>query len=318
MLDDLKKIPKKRFKRTNFKAFSFFLGFSLVIWFLVQFSKTYEETIQVPIALIEVPKDKIITDSEAFLDIRYRDNGFRISWFSLFKKDLRINLSQLKENQGKLVYHVEDHSSNIFKQLDLPPEKVTFLEKSLKFDYQQKTVKVVPVISKLEVRFKPGYASYDSVTISPSSIKISGPKNRINAIEAVYTLPLNFKKVDHTLSGEIAIDTKKLNDISLYTSRVDYLLEVEKFTEGTVQIPIKIINAPRNMNFVLFPSSAQVVFKVSLQNYDQITQSDFKIVCDYNELEDGQQFFIPKIVDSPNEITHMRLGVNKVKFIIKE
>ncbi|HET8808958.1 MAG TPA: YbbR-like domain-containing protein [Flavobacteriaceae bacterium] len=318
MISDLKKIAHPRFKRTNFKAFSFFLGFSLLIWILVQFSKTYQEAVRIPVEYSQIPKDKIIDDKPVFLDIRLEESGFRIAWFSLFKNDLKIDLTKLDSNGEELVYNVENHSQEIRQQLDLNPEEVVFMEETLKIPYQQKTVKTVPVLSQIQVDFQPGYASNDSLRISPDSITISGAKNKVDSIKSLKTIYLELKKVNGPVSGSIAIDTSGIGEITFYENKVNYSLQVEKFTEGKIQVPINVTNAPEGMEITIFPKTLTVIFKVSLENYKDISKSDFRVVCDYRELEEGQSFFIPKVLKKPEKITQLRLNVNKVQFVVQK
>lgn len=318
MLEDIKKLSKTRFKRTNFKAFSFFLVFSLLIWMLVQFSRTYQEIVRVPIDYVEIPKDKIISDEKMFLELKIKENGFRIAWFSIFKNHLKVNLSDMEGKGDSLVYKVGSNAKNILRQLEISAEDVVFLDETITIGYQQKAVKTVPIRSEIQLLFLPGYAASDSLELTPDSIKISGPLKRLNSIKMIKTEPLTLEKLDGPVSGKVGIDTIGLGQITFYKNQVHYSLKVEKFTEGTLEVPMSVINAPTNMEIVLFPKTLKVIFKVSLQNYNEISTNDFRIVCDYNELEEGQQFFIPKVLKRPEAITHLRLGINKVKFIIKK
>lgn len=318
MLEKIKKLSRTKFERTNFKAFSFFLIFSLLIWVLVQFSKTYEENIRIPIDLVNVPKDKIMSGEDRFLKMKLEENGFKIAWFALFRKDLKVDLSQLEATEGQLVYDVQGNSAKIRQTLELNAEDVTFLEDKIFIDYQQKAVKTVPVKSRIQLDFQPGYDTNDTIRISPDSIKISGPKKILNSIKMVETIPLTLKKVDGSVSGSVAIDTAAKNAITFYANKVNYSLTVEKFTEGKLEIPISVINAPEDMEIILFPKTVQIIFKVSLQNYEQVSKSDFRIVCDYSELEEGQQFFIPKVVKRTKTISNLRININKIEFIIKK
>lgn len=318
MLENLKKISSTKFKRTNFKAFSFFLLFSFLIWVLVQFSKKYEETIRFSVAYTQVPKDKIITKEPVYLNLKIKENGFKIAWVSLFKKKLNIDLTELEANGKELVYNIENNTQNIRQQLGLSVEDVVFLDKYLRVNYQQKTVKIVPVISQVSVDFNPGFSTNDFLKISPDSIKISGPKGIIDEINALKTVPFKLKNVDSDVTGTVAIDTFGIGKITLYKRNVDYNLTVEKFTEGKVEVPINVINAPEEMDIAIFPKTVNVIFKVSLENFKEITKSDFRVICDYNDLEEGQGFFIPKVVKSPKMVTNLRLNINKVQFVIKK
>lgn len=318
MINFFQKFSKTRFKKTNFKAFSFFLGFSLVIWFLVQFSEIHEETLHIPIQIQHVPKDKVIEDAPQFLTLVYEGNGFRIAWYSLFKKTLSIDLSNLPSENGTLVYVIADHAESVFKQLDLNSQKVVFNDKKLLFSYQQKAVKKIPVVSKIKVKYKPGYDSYKTLQIDPDTIQISGPESSLQKITEIQTLPLVLSEVDEDVSGKIKLNLENQKNVTLYQEKVAYKLYVEKFTEGKVEVPVQVINAPKNTAFTLFPSTIQVIFRVSLKNFEKINQHEFSVVCDYKELSQNQTFFIPKIEETPDFVSSIRLGVNKVKFVIKE
>lgn len=317
MLEYIKKISKTKFRKTNFKAFSFFLIFSLLIWILVQFSKTYEEEVQVPIHFVETPKDKLISDEKVFLKMKLKENGFRIAWFSLFKSNLDVDLSELETNGKQFIFNVNRHSQKIREQLALNIDAVTFLDDALFIDYQQKGVKKIPVQSRISLSFLPGYASSDSIAITPDSIKVSGPKNRLDSLSSVFTVSLELKKIDAPIDGTIAIDTSGFGQLTFYRNEVDYSMKVEKFTEGKLEVPIHIINAPENTRILLFPKSLEVIFQTSLQNYPEISKSDFQVVCDYNSLQEGQEFFIPKVLKRPEKISNLRLSRKKVEFIIK-
>lgn len=318
MLENIKNISKTKFKKTNFKAFSFFLIFSLLIWILVQFSKTYEENVQVPIHFVQVPKDKIVSDEKISLKMALVENGFRIAWFTLFKDELDVDLSELETNGKQFVFNVRRNSQKIREQLALNAEEVSFLDDVLLIDYQQKGVKKIPVKSQISLDFLPGYASSDSIAITPDSIKVSGPQKRLDSLRAVTTVPLKLKKVDASVNGNIAIDTSGLGQLTFYRDEVNYSLKVEKFTEGKLKVPLHILNVPKGVQVVLFPKSVEVIFQTSLQNYPEISKSDFQVVCDYNSIEQGQQFFIPQVVKRPEKITNLRLSSNKVEFIIKK
>ncbi|HET8838236.1 MAG TPA: CdaR family protein [Flavobacteriaceae bacterium] len=271
-----------------------------------------------PITYSTVPKDKIISKKPVYLDLKLRENGFKIAWLSLFKKDLMIDLSTLKDTGSELVYDVESNTKKIREDLGLSLEDVVFLDDILKIKYELKEVKTVPVVSVEKIEFQAGYASSDSLQIKPDSIKISGSEKMISEIKTLKTKPIVLTKVDSDISGTIPIDTAGIGKVTLYQKTVGYSLDVEKFTEGKLEVPISVVNAPENVEIAIFPKTLYVIFKVSLQNYDKISKNDFRIVCDYADLKEGQNFFIPRVVEQPENISNLRLNINKVQFVIKK
>lgn len=312
------KINNSWFRRTNFKAISFFLIFSFIIWLLVQFSKTYEEIVQIPVVYTGIPKDKIVSEEKKHLEVRLQESGFGIAWISLFKEKLPINLSELPTNENEIIFSTEENALEISEKLGVDLGEIEFLDDTLKIPYRQKATKKLAVIPQITISFKPGYGSADSLLISPDTIKVSGPKSALDSLKSISTKKLDLKEVDKDLKGTVAIDSSKLKNIALYQPEVSYSMNVEKFTEGKLEVPLFVVNAPEDNNIVIFPKNILVIFQVSLEDFKQISKGDFRVVCDYQDLREGQEFFIPKVVKKPESISNLRLGTKKIQFVIKK
>lgn len=312
------KINSSRFRRTNFKAISFFLVFSFIIWLLVQFSKTYEEIVKIPLVYTEIPKDKIVSKEKKHLEVRLRESGFGLAWISLFKEKLPINLSELPANENEMIFSTKENALTISDKLGVNLGEIEFLNDTLIIPFRQKATKKLVVVPQIKISYKPGYGSADSLLISPDSIMVSGPKSALDSLKKINTKKLDLKEVDKDLNGSLAIDSSKLKNIVLYQQEVSYSLNVEKFTEGKLEVPLFVVNAPEDNNIVIFPKNILVIFQVSLEDFKQISKSDFRVVCDYKDLKEGQEFFIPKVVKKPENISNLRLGTKKIQFVIKK
>ncbi|MEO2127795.1 MAG: YbbR-like domain-containing protein, partial [Christiangramia sp.] len=91
----------------------------------------------------------------------------------------------------------------------------------------------------------------------------------------------------------------------------------EKFTEGSVEIPVEVINIPNGLNLAYFPKSVVVYYQVNLKRFDKINRSDFRVVCDYSEINEGDDFMVAKVVEKPELITNLRLNERRIQFVIK-
>lgn len=312
---NIKKLP---FKKSNFKAFFFFLIFSVLIWALVQFSKQYQQVVNVPIYFKSIPKDKIIEEKKASFKVRVTGDGFRLGVLSLSSPSITIDLDELPCDESYIYYSLAKKKSEIEEKLELDFKNVVFLEDQVKIPYQQKEVKTVVIEPQITVDFAPGYASNGILKINPDSVKISGTKKVLDTITRIKTKRLNLKKSKQNLTGRVALDTVALKGISFYKNAVNYSLDVEKFTEGKVEVPVTVMNMPKKINLSIFPKEIAVIFKVSLKNYRRVSKSNFRIVCDFKDVQEGRNFLIPRLVEKPNFITSYRLNVNKVQFVIKK
>ncbi len=316
MQQKIKKIIRAEFKRTNLKAFLFFLIFSALIWLLVQFSKHYTEVVEVPVTFINIPKDKLIEKKSDVLIIQTQQSGFQLAWFALFKPKISIDLSTLPAKNGQLNYVIHNHRKTLEEKLPLDFSHLKFLDSELHIPYQDKKVKKVPLISQIHVQYAPGYSSLKGVELQPDSIKVSGPKAILDTLKWIRTAKMRKENVKDTTTGTVKLiqpDSK----IGLFQTRINYLIGVQKFTEREIHVPITIINAPANATVSLYPATVTVTFNISLEKYEQIQQTDFKVVCNYKDLDKNQTFLIPKLQKKPSLAKNVRLSPHKIQFVVK-
>lgn len=91
-------------------------------------------------------------------------------------------------------------------------------------------------------------------------------------------------------------------------------IAVDKFTEGEIEVPIFVKNAPKGIN--IFPKKVKVIYKVGLQNFNDITSDLFIVECDYLQSKKEINYLIPKIKDIPKTVDLVRIVPEKVDFLI--
>lgn len=319
MVKRLKTLTRTRFKKTNFNSFFFFLFFAVVIWIFVQFSKQYNEVIDIPVNYVNIPPDKLLeAGNPSVLKLRMEENGFKIAWFSLFPPTLNVDVSKAVQQEDQLLYFVDDNRNDILSQVNINFEDSRFVKDVLIIDFQQKKEKKLPVASRIEVEFAAGYSATGPVQLQPDSVKVSGPDALLDTLGRLYTEELNLKKVKEDISGKIKIDTTGFKHLTVYEPFLSYSLDVEKFTEGSVQVPIELINVPEELNVIIFPKETLLFYQVALKDYSQVVASDFRVVADFSQVQENQDFLIPQIVKQPGFTTNLRLNEKRIQFIIKK
>lgn len=311
-------LKRRTFKKSSLKTFSFFLGFAAVVWVLVQFSKTYTQLIEVPINYINAPLDKSISDEKPnHVDLQLQDNGFNIYYYKIFNPGLTVDLSKARETGKNLVYRLENHLTEIEEQLKIDFERSRIIQEELVIPFQFKKEKMVKVLPNIEVNYAVGYSADEPVRLEPDSVKVSGPEKIIDSIITVPTKSIRLNKVNQDLEGNIEIDTSNLGMLSFYDNSVKYYQEVDKFTEGTAEIQVDVINIPEGLNLAYFPKSVIVYYQVNLQEFDNVSSSDFRVVCDYNSISEGDDYMVAQIVEKPGFVNNLRLNERRIQFVIK-
>nr|WP_262904328.1 YbbR-like domain-containing protein [Christiangramia sediminis] len=292
--------------------------FSAIVWVLVQFSKTYTQLIEIPVNYVNTPLDKSISDERPdHVDLQLQDNGFNIYYYKFFNPQLKIDLSKARETENELVYSLQNHLTEIEQQLKIDFENSRIIQNEIVVPFQFKKEKMLKVIPNIEVNYAVGYSSDDPVKLTPDSVKVSGPEKIIDSMLSVPTKTIKLNKVNTDLDGNVAIDTSGLGALSFYDNSVKYTQKVEKFTEGSVEIAVEVINVPEDLNLAYFPKTIVVYYQVNLKNFENVSPADFRLVCDYKNINEGDDYMIAQLVEKPGFIHNIRLNERRIQFVIK-
>lgn len=311
-------IGGKKIKKANVQVFGFFLIFSAIIWVLVQLSKEYNRTVEIPLTYVNTPLDKSLQDTPKTLRFNLDAKGFLLIWkYRFFKPELTIDLSNTEEVGSQLVYDIQDNRNSIENQLNIDFDKTNFLKDSLVIDFQPRKEKRVLISPKTSLNYDVGFSAVNQVELQPDSVTVSGPENIIDTLSSISTTMISASNISKDISGTVAIDTANLGMLNFYRNTVDYSQKVAKFTEGNVEIPVEVINLPRGTNLTIFPKKVMLYFQVNLKNYEFVKADQFKVVCDFNEIQEGVDYMLAQVSEKPRFVNNVRLNERKIQFIIK-
>ena len=207
--------------------------------------------------------------------------------------------------------------ANLNRQFNKNVELVNIVPDSLWFRYDVHAIKMIPVILNSDIRFSPGYDLTDHFVIKPDSVKIIGPNSLVSKINFIETDSVVFSNVKKDISRVVNLKTSEsMADLKFSHSKVALTAQVEKYTEGTLNIPVNIINVPEGISIKYFPREVNVSYYTSLKNYNAISIKDFKVECDYSKLIDNENFLVPEIVKKSTLARNVKISQQRIEFII--
>lgn len=268
---------------------------------------------------VNVPQDKLLVGKiPQSLELRMQENGFTVAWFSLFPPTVKIDLSKASIENDALVYVIDENHSDLQSQLEIDLDDHEFLKDALVVKYEQKQEKKLPVVFRLKIEYAVGYSAVEALKYEPDSIKVSGPDNILDTLSKIFTQQLSLTKVKEDQQGTVYLDTTALPNVTFYRNKVKYAVDVEKVTEGKVQVPIEVMNVPPGLNVVIFPKEVVLFYQVNLKDFSKVTASDFRVVVDFDDVRGQQDFLIPEVIQKPEFTSNIRLNEKRIQFIIKK
>ena len=324
MSDQLKElffqlIALLRIERSQLPIFFFLIVLSSVFWILTVLSKDYTSTISTPVVFYNLPDDKLLIESkEVTLQMQVKAPGFSLlaHQFKFFRKvPLNVSNFMMKRKSDNWEFswigaqslaEVQEALPNKMQLLHVQPNRINLF-------FGEKSQKSVPISLKSEMSFKDLFRLKGEVQLTPNNLTISGPKSVVDAIESISTEELKLQNITTSQKGKLAISNPSHKELTYNHNEIEYNLSVEQFTEGKLQIPIRIKDVPSDYDIKLFPKNVSVHYVVSLDNFDLVTKELFKCEVTY----DSAKKRLPvKLLKSPALAENIRLSPDKVEYIL--
>ena len=96
-------------------------------------------------------------------------------------------------------------------------------------------------------------------------------------------------------------------------------LEVDKFTEAEIEVPIYIEHLTNGDSVDIFPKQAKITYLVSLQNYNKVNPKLFRISADAFDIRNSKNANLRlDIKQFPSFVQGIRIEPETVEFIIRK
>lgn len=322
MYHRLKSKLSKSLKSKKLNVFGLFFLLSFCFWALTKLSRNYTETISFDLVYNNVPEaHHIDVDSSKKVVVTVTAYGFNLLKYSFYKPILQIDFNtDVVVKNNTYMWNAQQNTPKISAMFGNSVDVISVLPDTLRFNYQALAVKKVPVKTDVSVEFAPGYDMVSKMKVVPDSVKIIGSSKWVSEVDHVALEKVELKHINSNINKVVNIEMDEaLKHLKMSDKQVTLEGHVEKFTEGTFNVPVTIVNLPSGTNINFFPKTIPVVYNVSLNNYKLIKASDFRIECDYRNIDNtGKTFLIPKLTKVSDLVKSARLKQNKVEFILMQ
>jgi len=113
------------------------------------------------------------------------------------------------------------------------------------------------------------------------------------------------------------VDVTPLEGVTISHPNILYSIEVERFVEEKVEIPVTVMNLPEDKDMVIFPASVTLTYRHKYPSSSIIKADDIRCSVDYYEYEkNSQPVIIPTVDNVPAEVLSSRISPRTVECLI--
>lgn len=308
----------RSFKQNKPRMFVIFLFLAVLFWVLTKFSKDTAATIEASLNFDNLPENTALSsDDPQKITFDITANGFEFLNYKLKPPIININLSQYAEGGAAVAIVSQQELTRIINdQLNRSLSVQNLSLKDLVVQLDAIISKKVAVRTKSNISFKDGFKMVGVQKIEPDSVEVSGPEHLLDTLLQIETKQIVGANLDSNYSE--VIELKKPEDplLTIKPAVINFNIEVQEFTQKELTLPIRVINAPKDINMKLIPENVLLTFDVSINDFNAIGTSDFLVECDYNDRNMEENYMVPKLSRSPSNVQHIELSIRRVNYLI--
>ena len=316
-LDNIKQKVEPKNKPSVF-TFLVFFAISTAAWFLVKLSEDYVTQTTFRVLIEEVPAEKWVSSDEQSVKMSLNVDGFHTLRYKMIREPNRfvtIPLSEVPyrlENSNTYSFSSQYVAEKVAERLGITASDITMNDAKVYFTMDALKSKVVPVVLQSNITTARQYDIYGIPMLDPSSVTIFGPQEVMDSIKLVRTELLSRDNVNQSFSETLPLDLLD-GQIHSNTKEVKVEVQVEKYTEMDVEVPIKVADS---LKVRFFPETMSVKCLVAMRDYASITSESFTVSVDKEQLKAMQPLLDVRLATWPPTVQILSTHPDKVEYLI--
>ncbi len=292
------------------------------LWFLNAFAKDYSTTLAYPVKYINPPKNQFLSNNPpSKLDLKVNAHGFTLLRHKLslsfspivlnlsnITRDVELTNGEYRVNSSSLSRRISDQVSSEITITGIEPEILHIKLDSLKS-------KIIPVVEKVELDFKPQFNLKGSVVIDPMQVQIKGPAAILDTTDFLFTEEISFNKVEADIEKKLRIVHPEKTTVD--PKEVTLKISVEKFTEKEIVVPVHVKNKPDSVKIKLFPSEIKLTVMVGLSEFENIGSNSFDVYTDFTTIDSESDNIDVIVAPINSRLQVVRFTPERVEYLIE-
>lgn len=304
----------------EFLIFLFFLALSGAFWLSMALEETYERELDIPVRLVNVPRNAIITTPiDDTLTVTVRDKGYAHFSYAFGTKIRPINLNfntYANKETGNGQVPISDVQNIVYQRLYSSSRITQIKPDKLDFYFNFGLSRKLPVRMSGHVTPAKNYV-LSHVRFWPEEVTVYASKHILDSLKYISTRQLNITNFEDTVFK--TVELQSIKGVKCVPAKVRIGLFPDILTEANVEVPITAVNMPEGKVLRTFPSRVNVRFVIGSKAYRSIKPEHFKVIVNYREVEahpsDKCNIYL---VSSPRDVRQARPEVSQVDYLVEQ
>ena len=270
--------------------FVFCLFLASFVWVVHKMSGEFSHVFQYKIqASTNIAGRKSLSVSENEITLRAKSSGFYILQQRYSPKkgvlNLEINSRLFSKLPEEEIFYLmtSDIRESITEGLSEKISVEYVATDTLKFLFPVETSKVVPISLRRRVTYRGQYMPVGEIRLKPDKILLYGEESLLDKVDSVVTRPVYLNDINAPVTDIVALE--KISGLRYSDEEVYYTINVERYVEERIDLPVLVINIPDSVSVLTSPSEVAITYRVSFKNAKSFRgEESIELIADYHDM----------------------------------
>lgn len=287
-----------------------------LLWLIIKLTLVYSVTESFAIKFTDIPADQIVQNDNYHVEATMTTTGFKLlNYYRRAPKNRVIVLSLKDINYKKSNFETYSYSKRYLEEsiaefISATTNDVQIADELQYFVMSKLASKKVKIVPQTNLAFERQYNYYGEPFSIPDSATIFGAVKDIEDVQYLQTEVISRKNVNQSLDETAKLKVKE--SVQCDVSEVEVIVNVEKYTEAEVEVPITV---PDGIKLHLYPDKTKVRYIVAVKDYPIINDLSFKVIIDTNDIFINESLPL-KLQFYPNNTQILSLNPKEVEYIV--
>ena len=295
--------------------FLFFLLLTGLVWYGHAMNSVRSATLPVKITYNGIPDNVLFSEAlPSSVQIELRDAGSRLRAYSR-NMELTFDISSQIGDENGIVSISQDQLRNSINTLLQGTTKLQNVSpEQIRGAYFRQHSKEVPIVLRAKASPATQYQFIGAPQLEPQTVIVFGQSHQLEELQALETDLFTISDIKDTVSFFATIATPEGLRVANEQVKVTYI--TEQFTEKVFTMPILPKHVPEGVYLRLFPAEVTVHLRVGVAHFNEISESDVQVWCDYPTSQTDK--LTPQVKCSNPYVTLSRCTPASVEFLIEK
>jgi len=288
--------------------------FAVILWGSISLSDIFYTNVDVKLTLTNFPQG-YTTGSQLpeIIQLRVKGQGWRL---------VSINVGPETEFKVSVGGDSGIHDLNLYNHLESnrwllsDVEIINILPDSIRFFVERIISKKLPVISGLELEYKPGYGLASDIVFKPDSVVVSGPFSILKKMGEIKTTDKTLSPLDSRTETEVNLPS--MNGFNYSANLIEVILDVQRIVDKQFEnIIVDVIDIPSRKEVVLLPNKIGFNVRGGIEILGKLKPEQFRAFIRYQSLVQDTTGSVIPFLELPKNVTLQFVKPDRLRYVIR-